>query len=101
MIWSPLKLLACCRSALVTAEALAWHHGSNGVAMARNAAEGPHGNALEAFQASLAANLAEDRYDCLRSCDTATRYDLGESCARRREQGPAATRTNLSNSPWF
>ena len=86
MIWNPLKLLACYRSALVTAEALAWHHGSDGVAMARSAAEGPHGSAQEAFQARLTADLTEDRYDSLKSCDTATRYDLAEAWARRRGQ---------------
>ena len=86
MIWNPLKLLAYYRSALVTAEALAWHHGSDGVARARSAAEGPHGSAQEAFQARLAANLTEDRHDCLKSCDASTRYDLGESWARRRGQ---------------
>ena len=46
-----LRLLKVYRSARVTAEALAWHHGKRGVAMARSAAEGPHGSRREAFQA--------------------------------------------------
>ena len=37
MIWNPPELLACYRSALVSAEASAWHHGSDGVVMARGA----------------------------------------------------------------
>ena len=86
MMWNPLKLWGCYRSALVTAEALAWHHGSDGVAMARSAAEGPHSSVLEAFQTRLTADLTVDRYNCLKSCDTARRYALGESWARRRGQ---------------
>ena len=37
MIWNPPELLACYRSALVSAEASAWHHGSDGDVMARGA----------------------------------------------------------------
>lgn len=74
------------RAAVVTAEALAWHHGRRGVEMARSAAEGPHLSRWEAFQASLVARLAEDRLDCIRHSDTSSRYELANAWARRRGQ---------------
>ncbi len=81
-----LKLWRLYRSAVVTAEALAWRHGRRGVAMARSAAEGPHTSLLEALQARLVANLTEDRRNCLRANDTSGRYDLAEAWARRQGQ---------------
>ena len=85
-VWMILRLLKVYRSARVTAEALAWHHGKRGVAMARSAAEGPHGSRREAFQARLVAKLTEDRYECIRNSDTSGRYGLAEAWARRRGQ---------------
>jgi hypothetical protein len=74
------------RAAVVTAEALAWHHGSQGVDRARSAAEGPHLSRWDAFQAALVARLTEDRLDCIRHSDTSGRYELAETWARRRGQ---------------
>ena len=59
--WAKAKPLAqLFKDAFAAAEALAWHHGIDGVAMA---AEGPHGSHAEALQARLAASLTVDRYD--------------------------------------
>lgn len=85
-MWKFWRLLACYRAARVNAEALAWHHGSQGVEMARSAAEGPHTNSLEAFQARLVASLTADRFKCIRANDASGRYDLAEAWARRRGQ---------------
>lgn len=81
-----IKLWSSYRAAVVTAEGLAWHHGERGVEMARSAAEGPHECRWASFQTALVARLAADRLDCIRSQDTAGRYDLAESWARRRGQ---------------
>jgi hypothetical protein len=83
MVWEIWKLY---RSAVVTAEALAWHHGKRGVEMARSAAEGPHSGRMAAFQARLVADLTADRYECIRHSNTSGRYNLAESWARRRGQ---------------
>ena len=83
MVW---KIWRLYRSAVVTAEALAWHHGKRGVEMTRSAAEGPHSTRLEAFQARLVAKLTKHRHECIQASDTSGRYSLAESWARRRGQ---------------
>lgn len=57
------------RSAVVTAEALIWHHGTKGLDAALKAAEAPTGNLREDVRAELVAKFAADRYLCFKHAD--------------------------------
>lgn len=83
VVW---ELWARYRAAVVTAEALAWHCGDLGVTSAKDAARAPGLSRRDRFQAALVANLAEDRLQCLRSADTATRFEMAAQWAQRRGQ---------------
>ena len=61
------------RAAVVTAEALIWHHGYKGLDAALKAAEAPTGDLREDVRAELVAKLAADRYLCFKHADLAQR----------------------------
>jgi hypothetical protein len=68
------------RSAVVTAEALIWHHGYKGLDAALKAAETPTGQLREDVRAELAA----DRYLCFKHADLAQRAAMLALWSRRR-----------------
>ena len=70
------------RTAVVTAEALIWHHGYKGLDAALKAAETPTGQLREDVRAELAA----DRYLCFKHADLAERAAMLEVWSRRRGQ---------------
>ena len=76
----------CCRfkAARIEAEALVWHHGSRGVAIAVARAEA--GDSAEhdvwCYRQSV-ARLAKQRFEMLNRADTATRYEIVEDWSRR------------------
>jgi hypothetical protein len=74
------------RTAMVTAEALVWHHGYKGLDAALKAAEAPTGDLREDVRAELVAKLAADRYLCFKDADPAGRGEMLERWARRRGQ---------------
>lgn len=74
------------RSAVVTAEALIWHHGYKGLDAALKAAEAPPGNLREDVRAELVAKLAADRYLCFKHADLTQRAAMLETWSRRRGQ---------------
>ena len=74
------------RSAVVTAEALIWHHGYKGLDAALKAAEAPTGDLREDVRAELVAKLAADRYLCFKHADLAQRAAMLELWSRRRGQ---------------
>ena len=74
------------RSALVTAEALVWHHGYKGLNAALKAAETPTGNLREDVRAELVAQFAADRYLQFKDADVVRRARLLEHWSRRRRQ---------------
>jgi hypothetical protein len=74
------------RTAVVTAEALIWHHGYKGLDAALRAAENPTGNLREDVRAELVAKLAADRYLCFKHADLLRRAAMLEVWSRRRGQ---------------
>jgi hypothetical protein len=74
------------RSAVVTAEALVWHHGYKGLDAALKAAENPTGDLREDVRAELVAKLAADRYLCFKHADVFQRAAMLEVWSRRRGQ---------------
>jgi hypothetical protein len=73
-------------AAVVTAEALIWHHGYNGLDAALKAAENPSGDLREDVRAELVAKLAADRYLCFKHADLAQRAAMLDLWSRRRGQ---------------
>jgi hypothetical protein len=73
-------------AAVVTAEALIWHHGYRGLDAALKAAEAPTGEVREDVRAELVAKLAADRYLCFKHADLAERAMMLERWSRRRGQ---------------
>jgi hypothetical protein len=71
------------QSAVVTAEALIWHHGYKGLDAALKAAESPTGNLREDARAELVARFAADRYMQFKHADLATRAALLDDWSRR------------------
>lgn len=71
------------RSAVVTAEALIWHHGYKGLDAALNAAEAPTGNLRQDVRAELIAKLAADRYLCFKHADVFERAKMLDRWALR------------------
>ena len=75
------------RAAVVTAEALIWHHGYKGLDAALKAAEAPPtGDLRQDLRAELVAKLAADRYLCFKHADLAQRAAMLELWSRRRGQ---------------
>jgi hypothetical protein len=75
------------RTAVVTAEALVWHHGYRGLGSALRAAEAPPtGNFREDVRADLVAKLAADRTLCFKHADLFERAAMLDRWARRRGQ---------------
>ena len=78
------RFLAFFRLARVEAEALVWHHGSEGVTIARTreveSAGAPRVQRLHQWMVRL---LAERNYDLLRGVDVGTRYEIAAAWARR------------------
>jgi hypothetical protein len=75
------------RTAVVTAEALIWHHGYKGLDAALKAAEAPPtGDLRQDLRAELVAKLAADRYLCFKHADLAQRAAMLELWSRRRGQ---------------
>jgi hypothetical protein len=74
------------RVAMVTAEALIWHHGYKGLDAALKAAEAATGNLRDDVRAELVAKLAADRYLCFKHADLAERAAMLEVWSRRRGQ---------------
>jgi hypothetical protein len=73
-------------TAVVTAEALIWHHGYKGLDAALKDAENPTGDLREDVRAELVAKFAADRYLCFKHADVLQRAALLELWSRRRGQ---------------
>ena len=77
-------ILSLFRLARVEAEALVWHHGSEGVTIARTreagSADAPRAQRLHDW---LVRTLAERSYELLRDVDIGTRYEVAAAWARR------------------
>ena len=74
------------RSAVVTAEALVWHHGYKGLDAALKAAEAPTGDLREDVRAELVARLAADRYVYFKQADAVQRATLLGQWSQRKGQ---------------
>ena len=73
------------RTAIVTAEALVWHHGADGVERARAAAALATGEE-ERILTLMIARIAYKRHRLIRGLDVATQYYVADCWARRRGQ---------------
>jgi hypothetical protein len=80
------ELLRQYRTAVVTAEALVWHHGYKGLDAALSAAESPADDLRAKVRAELVARLAADRYMAFKHADVFQRAQLLEHWSRRRGQ---------------
>ena len=81
------RFLGFVRLARVEAEALVWHHASEGVAIARTReAQSAGAPRVQRLHDWLVRLLAERNYDLLRGVDVGTRYDIAAVWARRRGQ---------------
>jgi len=74
------------RTAVVTAEALVWHHGYKGLDAALKAAETPTGDLRQDVHAELVAKLAADRYLCFKHANMVERAAMLDQWGRRRGQ---------------
>jgi len=74
------------RSAVVTAEALVWHHGYKGLDTALKAIEEEPEDFRERVRADLVARLAADRYQRFKQADMFERALLLERWSQRRGQ---------------
>lgn len=74
------------RSAVVTAEALIWHHGYKGLDKALKAIEASPDDFRERVRADLVARLAADRYQRFKQADVFERALLLDCWSRRRGQ---------------
>jgi hypothetical protein len=81
-----LETLRQYQSAVVTAEALVWHHGYKGLDAALKAAETPTGSLREDVRAELVARFAADRYLQFNHADMVQRAVLLDVWSRRRGQ---------------
>ena len=78
------RVLGFFRLARLEAEALVWHHGSEGVTIARTReAQSAGAPRVQRLHDWLVRLLAERSYDLLRGVDVGTRYDVGAAWARR------------------
>lgn len=89
-----LELFRQYRAAVVTAEALVWHHGYKGLDAALSAAEAPADDFRAKVRAELVARLAADRYLQFKHANVFQRAALLELWSRRRLRGslPASPR---------
>ena len=87
-IWRGIRVYAelLRRTAVVTAEALVWHHGYKGLNAALSAAESPSDDLRAHVRAELVARLAADRYLYFKHADVLQRAELLELWSRRRGQ---------------
>ncbi len=74
------------RAAVVTAEALVWHHGYKGLDAALSAAESPTDDLRAHVRAELVARLAAERYLRFKDANIFQRAELLELWSRRRGQ---------------
>ncbi len=74
------------RSAVVTAEAMIWHHGYKGLDAALKAIEAEPEDFRERVRADLVARLAADRYQRFKQADVFERALLLERWSQRRGQ---------------
>lgn len=74
------------RSAMVTAEAMIWHHGYKGLDAALKAIEAEPEDFRERVRADLVARLAADRYQRFKQADVFERALLLERWSQRRGQ---------------
>lgn len=74
------------RSAVVTAEAMIWHHGYKGLDAALKAIEADPEDFRERVRADLVARLAADRYQRFKQADVFERALLLERWSQRRGQ---------------
>ena len=74
------------RSAVVTAEAMIWHHGYKGLDAALKAIEAEPEDFRERVRADLVARLAADRYQRFKQADVFERALLLEQWSQRRGQ---------------
>ena len=78
------RVLGFVRLARLEAEALVWHHGSEGVAIARTReAQSAGAPRVKRLHDWLVRLLSERSYDLLRGVDVGTRYDVGAAWAGR------------------
>ena len=78
------RFLGFFRLARVEAEALVWHHGNEGVTIARaRQAQSAGASRVQRLHDWLVRLLAERSYDLLRGVDVGTRYDIAAAWARR------------------
>ena len=87
------------RAAVVTAEALIWHHGYKGLDAALKASEAPTGDLRENVRAELVAKLAADRYLCFKQADLPQRAAMLELWGRRRGQMVRVERSRGHGAP--
>jgi hypothetical protein len=80
------EILRQYRAAVVTTEALVWHHGYKGLDAALVAAETRTGDLQEDVRANLVARFAADRYMQFKRADVFGRARLLESWSRRKGQ---------------
>jgi hypothetical protein len=71
------------RSAVVTAEALVWHHGYKGLDTALKAIEAEPEDFRERVRADLVARIAADRYQQFKQADVFERALLLDCWSRR------------------
>ena len=84
--YSAVERLRQYRSAVVTAEAMIWHHGYKGLDAALKAIEAEPEDFREKVRADLVARLAADRYQRFKQADVFERALLLELWSRRRGQ---------------
>jgi len=78
------RVFAFFRLARAEAEALVWHHGNEGVAMAREReALNADASQVQRLHDWLVRLLAERSYDLLRGIDAGTRHEVATAWARR------------------
>jgi len=80
------EILRQYRAAVVTAEALVWHHGYKGLDAALKASENPTGRLRQDVRAELVARFAADRYLRFKHADLAQRAALLQQWSRHRGQ---------------
>jgi len=79
---------------------LVWHHGSEGVTIARTReAQSAGAPRVQRLHDWLVRRLAERSYDLLRGVDVGTRYDVGAARARRPGQMIVRRSAALAHGP--
>lgn len=85
LVLVPLEAVRQLRPAMLTAEALIWHHGYKGLERALRDCELATGR-REVVRATLVAEIAADRYVCLKHADAAQRAAFVDHWSRRNGQ---------------